>query len=349
MDNNKKSKKIFGIIEIIIVSILFVGFIMCLLSELIAPESPLAIWMKDNVWDVKGSLAALNSHVPVLIQCFVYVVIIYVICKLLRLIFKSRIKKDSRAKAVFMLLDGFVKYGGAIAIILMLLKACGVNTTALVASVGVLTLVVGLGAQPLISDIIAGIFIIFENEYMVGEIISVNDFRGTVLEIGIRSTKIQDAAGNIKIINNSAIGDIINLSRDLSLAVVDCDFPYTVPLERIETILSNSMERMKETIPAIVEGPYYKGVCQYKDSNVTVKLMAKCHEEDRFQVERDILREYRVLLVENNIDIAFPQVVINYPEKEDKQSKVTKKEKQTAREFFEEQKELSQNLEEQEN
>ena len=81
---------------------------------------------------------------------------------------------------------------------------------------------------------------------------------------------IRDAAGNILIINNSAIGDVVNLSRELSLAVADCDFPYDVPLELVENLIKNNLERIRKNIPDIVEGPYYKGVCMYKDSNVTI-------------------------------------------------------------------------------
>jgi small conductance mechanosensitive channel len=283
--------------------------------------------------------------VPTLIQSVIYIVIVYAVCRIVRLIFNARMKNSLRAKTVFSLLDGFVKYACAIAIIILILKACGVNTTALIASVGVLTLIVGLGAQPLIADIIAGIFIIFEDEYHVGEIVTINDFRGTVMEIGIRSTKLLDAAGNIKIINNSAIGDVINLSRELSLAVVDCDFPYDVPVEFIEKLLKDNFDDIAKRIPEIKEGPFYKGVCMFKDSNVTIKIVAQCLEEDRFQVERDLNREYRRLLTENGIDIAFPQVVINYPQ--EKQFTVSKKDKREANEFAEEQSNLSKNIEEQ--
>ena len=254
-------------------------------------------------------------------------------------------EKNNRTKTIISLLDGFVKYACAIAIIILILKACGVDTAALVASVGVLTLIVGLGAQPLIADIIAGIFIIFEDEYHVGEIVTINDFRGTVMEIGIRSTRLIDAAGNIKIINNSAIGDVINLSRELSLAVVDCDFPYDVPVEFIENILSENFEQIAANIPAIKEGPYYKGVCMYKDSNVTIKIVAKCLEEDRFQVERDLNREYRRILRENNIDISYPQVVINYSR--EREVEVTRSERQDADDFASQQREASKNIEEQ--
>lgn len=343
MKEKKKSKLLW--LEIIILSLVVAGFVACIVVELVSPESEISTWMKENVWDVTKMSASLKAHVPVLINSFIYIVLIYAVCKLVRLFFRKRMEKNNRAKTVLVLIDGFVKYACAIAIIIMILRACGVDTTALIASVGVLTLVVGLGAQPLIADIIAGIFIIFENEYNVGEIISINNFRGTVMEIGIRSTKLIDAAGNILIINNSSIGDVVNLSRELSLAVADCDFPYDVPLELVENLIKNNLERIKTNIPDIVEGPFYKGVCMYKDSNVTIKIVAKCEEEFRFQVERDMLREYRMILKENNIDIAFPQVVINYPE--EKEYHTSELSKKRAAKFHADQRELSADMEEQ--
>jgi len=345
MEGNERKKKVWFIVEIIVLSLFLALFIACLVIQLSAPDGALSRWMKENVWDIKKTVISLKSHVPTLINSLIYIILVYAVCKVLRLIFSAKMQKSPRSKTICSLLDGFVKYACAIAIIILILKACGVNTTALVASIGVLTLVVGLGAQPLIADIIAGIFIIFEDEYHVGEIVTINDFRGTVMEIGIRSTKLLDAAGNIKIINNSAIGDVINLSRELSLAIVDCDFPYDVPIEFVENILQENFEKIAENMPQIKEGPYYKGVCMYKDSNVTIKIVAKCLEEDRFQVERDLNREYRRIITENGIDIAYPQVVVNYPS--EKAIKVTKKEKQAAKAFSEEQGKISKNIEEQ--
>ena len=226
------------------------------------------------------------------------------------------------------------------------MQACGVNTLAIWESVGILTLIVGLGAQSLIADIIAGVFIIFENEYSVGEIVSIDDFRGTVSEIGIRATKVLDMAGNIKIINNSDIKNVVNLSRELSLATVDCEFPYDVPLEFVEKLLKDNLENFKQKIPAIVEGPFYKGVSGYSSSNVAVKLFAQCAEENRYQVQRDLLREYRQLFVANGIDLSYEQVVINQPNKS--AIKATQTMKAEAEAFVEEQKEASEGLEEQE-
>jgi small conductance mechanosensitive channel len=347
MKDQQTYRKILTAIELAVLAVFLGFFVFCIVSQFTNEQAAYAVWIRDNVWNVKNTLTTLKNHIPTIIRCAIYIVIIYALCRLVRLFFSNKMKKSNRTKTIFTLLDGFIKYGGAIAIIFCILKACGVDTGALAASVGVLTLVVGLGANALIADIIAGIFIIFENEYNVGEIISIDDFRGTVIEIGIRSTKLLDAAGNIKIINNGNIGDIVNLSRELSLAVADCDFPYDVPVEYLENIIEKNLPRIKERIPAIVDGPFYKGVCEYKDSNVTIKIIAKCLEEDRFQVQRDLLREYRFLLTENNIDIAFPQVVLNQPEK--KEYVLAKKDRKQAQEFVDEQKELSDGMEEQHN
>lgn len=344
--NKNKKQNCFKYIEITMIVLVLCFIILATVIQLINPNNAFSKWCMDNVWNVQNIKTSFVSHIPVLIDSLIYIIIIYSVCKILRLIFKFKMKESDRVKTIFTLLDGFIKYSCAIAIILLILKACGVDTKALVASVGVLTLIIGLGAQSLIADIIAGIFIIFENEYNVGEIISVDGFRGTVTEIGIRSTKVLDAAGNIKIINNSNIGDIVNLSRELSVAIVDLDFPYDVPVDLIENLLNKSFEKMKEEIPGIIEGPFYKGICDYKDSNVTLKIVAKCAEENKYQIERDIRRSYRQILVDNNIDIAYPQVVLNYPEEKDYKS--NSKTRKVAQAFADEQKELSKDIEEQE-
>ena len=124
------------------------------------------------------------------------------------------------------------------------------------------------------------------------------------------------------------------------------DLGWLLPVPFTEKLDERGIfDKIATNIPAIKEGPYYKGVCMFKDSNVTIKIVAKCLEEDRFQVERDLKREYRKLIKEKGIDISYPQVVLNYNETKD--IKVTKKDKVTAQEFVEEQKVLSHDLDDQ--
>ena len=139
--------------------------------------------------------------------------LIIAIATVARMVLRMVGKKGNRAQTVITLIDSLITYAAALAAVFLILGALGVNPAAIWASVGILTLIIGLGCQSLITDIVAGLFIVAENEYNVGEIIVVDGFRGTVKEIGIRSTKIIDAAGDIKIINNSDVKDIVNLSR----------------------------------------------------------------------------------------------------------------------------------------
>ncbi len=343
--NESKTKKVFRIASIVLISLILILFVVGLIIEMALPNLEFSLWMKENVWDLSQVPTDWQKNQKNFIHCVILIVVILAVSKLLRLIFKKSMKKSNRAKTVITLLDGLIKYGSALALIFLVLQACGVNTVAIWESVGIITLIIGLGAQSLIADIIAGVFIIFEEEYTVGEIVSIDGFRGTVSEIGIRATRLIDAAGNIKIINNSDIKNVVNLSRELSLAVVECEFGYDVPIEFVEKILKDNLENIKERIPAIVEGPFYKGVSAYESSNVAVKLVAKCKESDRYQVQRDLLREYRRLFNAHGVDLSYDQVILNQPSKNE--IKVTKKEKNEANEFVDEQKIASDGMEEQ--
>ena len=243
-----------------------------------------------------------------------------------------------KGRAIINLTCSLIKYAAVIVLAFMVLKTLGVDTTAILAGIGILGLIVGLGAQPLIADIIAGLFIVFENVFEVGDIIVVDGFRGTVDDIGIRTTKIEDVGGNIKVINNADIKTLVNMTQALSVANCEMSIEYGESLERVEAILAEALPKIKEAIPEIKEGPFYKGVSSFGESSVNLKFIAKCEEGARYQVERDLNRQFKLLFDQNNINIPFPQVVVNEPIKFEN---VTKKQQKAATAFVEEQKELS--------
>ena len=343
---NNKKKKFFSIMELIVGGIFILGLIVTIVIELALPTSAATSFLKANILDITKLQTWFKTDIQKIISTIITILMVYFISKIIRFILHIHMTKSNRAKTLSSLIEGFVKYAAALIILFIILKACGVNTQTLIASVGVLSLIVGLGAQPLIADIIAGIFIFFDDEYDVGEIVSIDGFRGTVTEIGLRSTKVQDASGNIKIINNNDINNIVNMSRELSLAVVDCEFPYDIPIEYLEKLLKDNFDQWKENIDGIIEGPYYKGVTRYAASNVVIKIIAKCKEEDRFQIQRDLLRAYREMITKEGIDISYDQVVINTASVEPNKQ-VSKKEKQKVEAFVEEQKNQSSGLEDQ--
>ena len=289
----------------------------------------------------------LYQKIPALIRSVQIITIAMLCSMLLRLIMRKGFARTNRGITIVKLLESFVKWVIAIVAILVVLNAWGVDTGTLLASAGILTLIIGLGAQSLVADIVAGIFIVFEGEYQVGDIVIIDDWRGTVKEIGIRTTKIVDAGGNIKIVNNSEIKTIVNQTQELSLAKCTMCIEYGESIPRVELVIRDNLEKIKETIPAIAEGPYYKGVTALNSSSVDLLFIAKCKEEDIYQVQRDLNRELKLLFDANGINIPFPQIVLNQPAVSE--VKTTKRMERGANEFVAEQKELSKGLEEKEN
>lgn len=246
-----------------------------------------------------------------------------------------------KGRAIVDIFCSLIKYAAVIVLIFFALKTLGVDTTAILAGIGILGLIVGLGAQPLIADIIAGLFIVFEDVFDVGDIIVADGFRGTVKEIGIRTTKIEDAGGNVKVMNNSDLKAIVNMTNQLSLAVCDIGIEYGESLERVEAILAANLDAIKAAIPDIKEGPFYKGVAELGDSAVIIRFVARCDEDNKYQVERDMNRQFKLLFDRNDINVPFPQVVVNQPIVF---ADATKRQQHQAQQFVEEQKELSRGI-----
>lgn len=292
------SKFLFGIVGIALLALL-------LLAEYLPQD-----WYIVAIFS--GAKEEVNA-VDKFIKAAVYTVVAFFIKDFLVAILGVASKRSPRAVTICDMLSNFLKYVVFILAFLLILGAFGVNTAALAASAGILTLIVGLGCQSLIADILAGVFIVFEGAFKVGDIVVVGGFRGTVQHIGIRSTRIIDATGNVKIIKNSAIDDLINNTQDLSVAVCTCGVDYAIPMERVEAVINANLDYMKEKIPQIVEGPIYLGVDELADSGVIVKLIAKCEEKDKFTVQRAMNREIKVIFDANEITIPFPQITVNQP------------------------------------
>ena len=252
---------------------------------------------------------------------------------------------STQGETIFRLLSNFVKYVCAIALLYYCFALLGVDTGTLLASAGIVGLMISLGAQKLVADVLAGLLIIFEGEFRVGDIVMIGDFRGTVIEIGIRTTKIQEGGGNVKIFNNSSISGVLNMTKQYSFAACDFGIEYGESLERVEYILKKELPKIGRKIPSILEGPFYKGVTSLGDNSVNIKITAKCAEGDRIQLVRDLNREVKLLFDKYEISIPFPQVVVNQPIEF---KKATEWQKKQAEKFALDQKELTRDMKDEE-
>jgi len=218
----------------------------------------------------------------------------------------------ARIETVGQLLLSVVKYGAVLFSIFYGLSLLGFSTAGIVTSASIMSIVIGLGAQSLISDILSGIFIVFEGAFRVGDIVTVGDFRGSVVDIGLRTTKIESTAGDIKIFNNSSIAGIINMTKKASKAVCDIGIEYSADLKQVEALLNKELQRIGDANDMIIGIPKYIGVVELGESAVVLRVVAECSEKDRMGVSRYLNRELFLLFTENNIGIPFPQVTLSY-------------------------------------
>ena len=219
--------------------------------------------------------------------------------------------KTRRGETLKGMLCNVIRYAVVIFGIIYGLNILGADVLTVIAGLGILALIIGFGAQSLIEDIFAGIFILFEGRFYVGDIISVDGFRGTVRSIGIVSTQIADVGGNIRIMNNSDIRVLTNLSDVSSVAVSIVSIAYGADLIKAEKVINELCDRLPKMYPQMFPTrPSYMGVEDLSESSVDLKVTADVHESNIYNARRILNRELKLALEAGGIEIPFPQVVV---------------------------------------
>ena len=220
--------------------------------------------------------------------------------------------KSPKAKSAVTLFRSAIKYITFIVGFFWCLGALGVNLSTIFASVGIVALIIGFGAQSLVEDLVTGIFLVFEDQFNVGDIIEVAGFRGTVESIGIRTTAIRDVGNNVKIINNSDLRNILNRSTADSFAVTTVSVSYSTDLEKAEKVIAELLPEIQEKYPDIfVAVPKYSGVQELADSGVILKFVAEVREQNVFSAPRILNRELKIGFDKAGIEIPFNQIVVH--------------------------------------
>lgn len=300
---------------IIVLGVVFVLLLVSILGPIIFPNTTFANVIDNSVGKFFNLFDFFKNNYVVLIETLAIIFFMWLISKLLLIIVSIFKAKSFRGTTIANLINSTIKYLAFIIAIFLILSAWGVQTPTLLAGAGIIGLAISFGAQSLIEDIFSGLFIIFEKQYSIGDIIQIGDFRGTVKEISLRVTKFEDINGDIKIINNSDIRGAINTTTSLSKAICEISIGYDEDIERVELIINKNLHEIRNNIPKIVEGPYYVGVQNLGDSSVVLRIIALVNENDRYNVARSLNREMKILFDKNNVSIPFPQLVVHEAKK----------------------------------
>lgn len=243
----------------------------------------------------------------------VYIIIGIILIRIVKFIVNKISKNkyvDKKKKTIISLIKNIVKYLIYIFVILSILSVYGVDTRGIVASLGIAGLVIGLALQDIIADFVSGIFILFDDQYVIGDIVSINDFKGEVIGFGLMSTKIKNSSGDVLILSNSSFKEVINYSRNNSTLVVTLDVSYDTDIDLLEQVLENIRSDV-EKISNVIGNYKLLGINDFSTSSIKYLVSIECKANCQYQVKRDYFKLIKKVFDENNIEIPYNKLDVN--------------------------------------
>lgn len=204
-------------------------------------------------------------------------------------------------------LCSYVVFFGAFVLIL---RAMNFDPMPIVAGAGLVGLVLGLGAQPLINDMVSGFFILFEGIYLVGDYIETGTARGTVEAIEIRTTRIRNPDGQLHILRNGQLGEIVNFSKDYGFAVVQVGVSYDSNLDHVYAVLERTGADYAQGNPEVLEPMQVQGLEAFGESELTIRTLTRVKPGRHAQVARDLRKRIKDAFDREHIEIPFAQRVV---------------------------------------
>lgn len=217
---------------------------------------------------------------------------------------------EKKAKTIGILLKSLVKYSVYfLGITSMLSIVFGAISWAF-ASVG--GVAVGLGAQSFIKDMINGIFILFEEQYSVGDYVTIDNSKGIVKAIGLRTTELRDFNGDIYIVPNGSIQVIVNHSKGDMRVLVDIGIAYEADIELAISVINEVCSQYNQENPNITTPIEVLGVTALNDSNVNIRVIGETKPMKQWEAERELMKRIKLEFDKRGIEIPYNKVqVIN--------------------------------------
>jgi moderate conductance mechanosensitive channel len=190
-------------------------------------------------------------------------------------------------------------------VVLMISAELGFNIGPVLASAGIAGLAVGFGAQSLVKDVISGFFILFEDQFGIGDVVKIGDFTGVVERMSLRATVLRNLEGQVYVVPNGNVQNVTVMTKQWARAVIDVTVPYNEDLTHVfETLQRIGVSLAKDAADSVLEQPVVLGVEKLADSGVTIRSIVKTPP---FKKD-DVLREWRRLIKEEfertGIDLA---------------------------------------------
>ncbi len=288
-------------------------------------------WVQNNVININWQQLGAN-----VLNLILYIVVILVIARVVyglfiylarRMLIERKGKQlinERKANTLFSLLRSMAFYLVTFTAILHTLKQLfKFDTGTLLASASVLGVAIGFGSQSLVKDIIGGFFILFEDQFSVGEYIQTGQFSGVVEETGIRATHLRDWGGELHIIPNGSIAAVTNFSRGKMRALVDIQIPYNEDFDRAIKVMHSVCEIVgTEFGDKIIDAPTVQGVIQFGERNAVLRVIAYTQPNEQWSLERELRRQIHSAFLKEGIRTPHQTIFIEDPVKRSDKDKV---------------------------
>jgi len=234
-----------------------------------------------------------------------------VVSKILKVKTHASLRISERREATLVkLLENAITYVVYFIAFTMILSVIGIDVKGLLAGAGIVGLAVGFGAQSLVKDIITGFFIIFEDQFSVGDFVRIGQFEGVVEQIGLRTTKLKSYTGEVNIIPNGSIIEVTNFSLYNSKAIVDVSIAYQDDINKAEEVIQELIEKLPEQYEHIIGTPQLLGVQNIQASEVILRVVAETLPMEHAGVARVLRKEIKKVLDDNGIESPLPKMVM---------------------------------------
>lgn len=248
-----------------------------------------------------------------IIQLIIASIVIKILIAILKKTLKVNIKISERKRETLeVVLASVIRYIVYFVVGCSILTNFGVNIASLITVAGVGSVAIGFGSQSLVQDVITGMFILFEDQFGVGDIITIDTLTGTVESIGLRTTMIRSVDGDLHIIPNGSIKIITNMSKDFNRAKVDIGVAYEENIDNVILVLKDEMQNIYKNslISGLNDVPDVLGVVDFDESQVIIRILSDTKIGENWKVERELRRFIKKRFDYENINIPYPRRVV---------------------------------------
>ncbi|HNW89842.1 MAG TPA: mechanosensitive ion channel family protein [Bacteroidales bacterium] len=203
----------------------------------------------------------------------------------------------------------FVLLGG-----LMILQEAGIPVGPLLAGAGIVGIAVGFGGQYLIRDLLSGFFIIFENQYRIGDVVSFDKTSGVVEDISLRLTTLRDMDGTVHHVPHGEIKIVSNLSKDYARINMDIGVAYNTPFDHLIKVINEvglELSDDPQWKEFIIKPPQFLRVAEFAESAIIIKILGETQPMKQWEVSGELRKRLKIAFDKEGIVIPFPQRVIH--------------------------------------